>query len=144
MSPPLDSGSSFFNKKFKNWWRQNQNEPGHEDKDGSDGLCVDLKNDVECLFGKIGDVYQEYEVRDVLDSIFKYFYTSEIDLEIVDFEEWLCLVRVADYFAMDTLIQILSNESTDIRTYVFDLKDFELFWLIFEFYVIKFVLIFTN
>lgn len=105
----LDSGSSFFNKKFKNWWRQNQNEPGHEDKDGSDGLCVDLKNDVECLFGKIGDVYQEYEVRDVLDSIFKYFYTSEIDLEIVDFEEWLCLVRVADYFAMDTLILLLTD-----------------------------------
>ena len=72
-------------------------------------LKVDLSNDIKVLFGKIGEIFQEYEIREILDTIFRYLYTSEIDIEIIDFEEWLCLVRVADYFAMEGLIQNVVN-----------------------------------
>ena len=103
----LDSGSGFFSRKMKDWWRTRSHEI-HEN------AIVDLTNDIWVLFG---DDFEDYECKEVLDVIFRYLYTSEVDVELMGFEEWLSLVRVADYFAMDGLIQIF--EKNLMKTYFF-------------------------
>ena len=79
---------------LKEWWKNN--------KKDENVLTVDLSTDIEVLFNE----YEEYEIREIFDVVFRYLYTKEVDMDIVDFEEWMSLVRVADYFAMDSFLQI--------------------------------------